>query len=902
MAETTERIPCPRCDGRGVLPQFYYNRKGICFMCWGRKYITVRIPAGQTKDKVLKKLQKEAAEHFKKHPPKVAPVEEGKRRNKGYWEGANTKVDVADPENHLTDAELAEIKREVDGMTPMQMTETQKALRKQEASKGFDGLPLKDQLRVVARRKMLEARMTKEGIPFEKPKGTPKPNPNPNPNPNGKKGTKSRPEFETIATVGTYTIDKGQHTQTGEDIYRVKNSKRLSRDDFKKESAEMKKMGGYYSKFVGGYLFKEDPTDKLAGSGLGKKPKADELKDGIDAIVNDTSKTPEQRIMALERFHQVEVNAAARNGEINKKEHMALYNYGQEAIERVKKDNKSPEYKRIMNAIDDIMGNYSDDEERLAKYRDLRREIRGLHGDGELTDDEYHELDNIITDFRMDIKERLYRKQDAELSKHQEEVLLPKLLEKHDPYSAEGLQALHDEIAKTWEESSFKNQYLRDLQEQIREEQSDDVVGIYMDRADEIVNTDESIMSLDTKVQRLARMKIEALQDKTMTSKGRNRADDYISKQLEKIQQKIKMTQGEEAKWFRGQMEKRKEILKPKTEEFKDTPLGRKAAALHAKTDKTVEEVQAFGKEARERLDAIREELAGPQLKELQKLAEEAEALDRKREEFRADPNYDRIAYSMVNEEYFAKKREMISIRAKLEREIYPKAYRQLLSEIREAGDILNIGGPTGTSSKVPLSAKNHNKIFNKYGVFFPKQWVDASNTTPMGTERSNGRAFHKGIDRLTPNGNFYPSMMGINQKTDPSTVVHEFMHRMENINPAMNRLVTRFYRNRTDGMDKKWLGRPYGRHEKYRPKKDGTDWIHNYMGKEYDHGWYTNEETGERLLNSTEIMTMGIQGLAYNDWPTGRGYYDKPHDTGRLSDSMDTDYIDFVMGVIASV
>lgn len=77
-----EKIPCPRCDAKGIIPRYYYNRKGLCFLCYGEKYIYVRVPEGQDRDKFVAALQQKEKAHLDAHPPKVAMPD--KIKNKAY--------------------------------------------------------------------------------------------------------------------------------------------------------------------------------------------------------------------------------------------------------------------------------------------------------------------------------------------------------------------------------------------------------------------------------------------------------------------------------------------------------------------------------------------------------------------------------------------------------------------------------------------------------------------------------------------------------------------------------------------------------------------------------------------------------------------------------------------------
>lgn len=60
-----------------------------------------------------------------------------------------------------------------------------------------------------------------------------------------------------------YNIEKSQHTKTGEDIWLVKISDKLGRNEFLQEKQKMKEMGGYYSKYTHSFVFKEDPSENL---------------------------------------------------------------------------------------------------------------------------------------------------------------------------------------------------------------------------------------------------------------------------------------------------------------------------------------------------------------------------------------------------------------------------------------------------------------------------------------------------------------------------------------------------------------------------------------------------------------------------------------------------------------
>lgn len=73
-------------------------------------------------------------------------------------------------------------------------------------------------------------------------------------------------ESEQIGTTGKpYTVQESKHTKTGEKIYLVKWLDTLTRESYKELAAQIKNIGGYYSKFTHSFIFKNDPTKALEG-------------------------------------------------------------------------------------------------------------------------------------------------------------------------------------------------------------------------------------------------------------------------------------------------------------------------------------------------------------------------------------------------------------------------------------------------------------------------------------------------------------------------------------------------------------------------------------------------------------------------------------------------------------
>lgn len=83
-----------------------------------------------------------------------------------------------------------------------------------------------------------------------------------------------------------FDIIEDTHTKTGEKIYIAKIVNRVSKDEFKQLLTDIKALGGYYSKFKGGFIFKEDPTNLLNGSAVEEvatdKEEPEQEKNSID--------------------------------------------------------------------------------------------------------------------------------------------------------------------------------------------------------------------------------------------------------------------------------------------------------------------------------------------------------------------------------------------------------------------------------------------------------------------------------------------------------------------------------------------------------------------------------------------------------------------------------------------
>jgi uncharacterized protein (UPF0147 family) len=75
-------------------------------------------------------------------------------------------------------------------------------------------------------------------------------------------------ETAEAITINDYEIREDIDTRDNSKIYIVKILKTLSRDEYIEVNKCMRSIGGYYSKFKKGFLFKTDPTELLKGSNI----------------------------------------------------------------------------------------------------------------------------------------------------------------------------------------------------------------------------------------------------------------------------------------------------------------------------------------------------------------------------------------------------------------------------------------------------------------------------------------------------------------------------------------------------------------------------------------------------------------------------------------------------------
>lgn len=242
------KVPCPRCDGKGVIPQYFYNRKGICFLCWGSGYIYVNIPEGQTEEQYLANLKEKERQHLEKNPPKVEMPDASKHRNKAYFKDTKTKLKPTPDKPKTPDlTKLREVVRNtykdfsVDELKVM-LKKMEELLKKDpnEVNKATAEviLQLLDEKTASLDTTDTEGRIGR----VDKSKGG---------------------DITVVATAGRYNIGTYTNAKTGKTEYTVYPEDKLDKEAWDKYKQDMKQFGGYYSRFKGKYVMEENPTDAV---------------------------------------------------------------------------------------------------------------------------------------------------------------------------------------------------------------------------------------------------------------------------------------------------------------------------------------------------------------------------------------------------------------------------------------------------------------------------------------------------------------------------------------------------------------------------------------------------------------------------------------------------------------
>ncbi|MCS0827394.1 hypothetical protein NX029_26120 [Cytobacillus firmus] len=418
------------------------------------------------------------------------------------------------------------------------------------------------------------------------------------------------------------------------------------------------------------------------------------------------------------------------------------------------------------------------------------------------------------------------------------------------------------------------------------------------------------------------KMKAEQAGDKELAEMYADLMDDFkliAERKAKKAEESKKMAKGPEAD--KKLAEKRKAIVDNIT--YKDTELGRKIKAMREKGVNSTEDARAIGRIVAERFEENQAKFGGVDYKKFAEdykafrdIAREVEQLEadskkalQKAQDYRLTES-NRKANHDLWKELNAKKRDMQNklwdARVKVDEDnrkiekVKSMAFMMTMNEIRDMGGQFNLALGDGADQAVI------DRFQKDTSNYFPKEWIEASNETELVIAKlKGGRAYH------APEGNH---SMKFNQDTgewtaevkrgqlaldanenthngSKSTFLHEMQHRMDVVNPNLNKLLRDFYVEKvTNSKGKvnraKWLGKPYDRVEKYRETDGG--WVDNYMGKNYAKMGYEDDVTANRAW---EVATMAIEMIVY----------DSHHYSKRLEFNQ-RDVYEFMLGVYAGV
>lgn len=920
-----KKVPCPRCDGKGVIPQYFYNRKGICFLCWGSKYIYVKVPEGMTEEAYLEKLRKDEIEHLKNHPPKVPMPDADKHRNKEYFKGANTKIEPKPVDNDGDQAGK-------DGGTPSKVEK----VTFDENSEDFKNLLTRNLEQLNRTKKNIEENLKNTELKIEKWNRDKK---------DGMAGSGTdkviadlefeknrllqrqanvdeairrvelaelRKKLETksvgvlrheISTAEEY-IKRGRPKFRPADYTEEMNKKGLAkaketiaianeiikkieaerpkvdRNTIIREPLELSKLGQEYT------VLKRGERVKIYHSG---SPENAVYHEGvITAVSNATGKIKVKRdgIDEDSAWHDSWIDVRAVKEKLSQPD---------EKPSTTGDDNESSleQAAKYLNAISELIVQVDDDEERTSMHYDvIRKKLEEVN----------------IPDDDSDESIRL-RRQKRSLLRHiktsKEQILLSERLK--GVKEAINIKALQKAI-KEFNREGFEVYTDEDLDRMLNYN-VDQRIKTFMDSDMQAAGVSKAVHGFmsDTTSKELEDFR-KKMQDKYgNVPEAKKSLDDLMTK----IDRAITRTQldekrAEEERQRKERMERAEKERKRKEEEkqkvldnisFKDTELGRKIKEIVDKSELSTERTAKIGKVVAEALESRTAELYGDgyaeadakfkkvaevtrnvaeykkQYEEAHKKSYDKRVKPEKRTEWAQKASKLQSLYHNEKETLVKLRREMVEYHGKLNR-VKEKAYLSVLNDIREMGGELNLPSLTASKQGEFIKDKYKNDISNLY----PKEWLKAVELTGFSTKHYNGRSFVQGRTiNVDGRENDYARQR--------STFIHELQHAMDDANPKLNRMTKELYVSLTN---KSKLEKLYaGTSENYRPKNDGSPWLNNYMGKIYS--YYGNSPENSVAW---EINTMAMECLI-----TGR------HEVNgvRLQD-VDPEVYYHLLGVLASV
>jgi hypothetical protein len=668
-----------------------------------------------------------------------------------------------------------------------------------------------------------------------------------------------RPEKELVAEVGRFLVHKRIHTKTGEEFYTVEPKERISLDEFKQMNEELKKLGGFYDRYLKRMRFKENPVEAL------------EKLEGVKAVVssgeNDTG-TEDVR----------------------------------ERRRRIREARKK--YSELENEFLELI--YKGTEEQLQAL--LERVEKELPDD--LPEIDKESLIKTIQDY-------IFRKKLNKIAGEIQNALDPEEIYAIRNSYKEFIDSIKDESDKSYINNAIENAFKR-LVGQYAQRIGYDMYMPYLKLTPEEIES--KVKDITEKFSKYPEAKpiLDTLNKNVESHKvlARNRLE-------RERQQKEAMKGVEEAKQkYQEMLKEREEIVKSGVK-FKDTELGRKVAEITGgKPAEDKETAIKVGAVLREEFLKRLEQNTPQKLKdldrlirsfrkEIDKLTDEIKRLNDELVEYGEKNGTDNEVYQKKNEELqklMRLKQDFVKGLADTERdyrselfnytinekEIRSKIVLEILSEIREMGGeeipIVHLKGDSNPNIKAKVK---------ECAKFFPKEWLQVSGTMPIRVVTERNRAYHMAEDQPAYSvsqrkvvDNY--AVLGIGTRNSETTIVHELGHRMENVHSRLKKIIFDYLEERTKGMPLKQI--PYHKkNEKYRPSNNGTEWIHEYIGKEY------RSIDGSR--RATEILSMGLECVFFNTHKA------KDYTTASIEDRYkynaeyaDEEYFNLILGVLASV
>ena len=213
---------------------------------------------------------------------------------------------------------------------------------------------------------------------------------------------------------------------------------------------------------------------------------------------------------------------------------------------------------------------------------------------------------------------------------------------------------------------------------------------------------------------------------------------------------------------------------------------------------------------------------------------------------------------------------ERLELRRKLlmERE---RCYNETYSRTAVMDQVLRGIRPIGPGGEGSMQRYSKGYTFRKEKVMealdnvrlhLPTDWVEKGNSRPIRTRYALRGYFidGRGEDTIALSGG---------KAHMECCAFHEMGHRIEYLYPEILELERQFYERRTRGEELQWLGAGYKKEEKARFDR----FVNAYMGKDYGGKGY-------------ELLSMGLESLF----------------CGTYNLSQDTEYQDFLLGILAAV